>query len=67
VRANSGSAGTAPTLTTTASKTNYLRFMYNAADTKWDLISSALNYLISSFALIDQLDHRAPDGDRYLG
>jgi hypothetical protein len=38
------SGGTAPTLTTTANKTDYLTFMYNGADSKWDLISMQLNF-----------------------
>lgn len=36
-------AGTAPTLTTTASKTDYLGFIYNSADTKWDCVAYTLN------------------------
>ena len=38
------SGGTAPTLTTTGSKTDYLGFIYNSADTKWDNIAQAFNY-----------------------
>lgn len=34
----------APTVTSTANETSYLRFMYHAADVKWDLISSALDF-----------------------
>lgn len=35
--------GTAPTLTTTAAKTDYVRFRYNAAATKWDCEGTSLN------------------------
>lgn len=34
----------APTVTSTANETSYLRFMYHSADVKWDLISSALDF-----------------------
>lgn len=37
------SGGTAPTLTTTAAKTDYIEFIYNATDTKWDCINTKLN------------------------
>lgn len=33
-----------PTLTTTAAKTDYLGFMYNAADSKWDALAVARGY-----------------------
>ncbi len=36
--------GTAPTLTTTASKTDYLGFIYNSDDTKWDCVAVKLNF-----------------------
>ena len=38
------SGGTAPTLTTTASKTDYLGFIYNSDDTKWDCVATRLNF-----------------------
>ena len=38
------SGGTAPTLTTTASKTDYLGFIYNADDTKWDCVATRVNF-----------------------
>ena len=38
------SGGTAPTLTTTASKTDYLGFAWNAADSKWDCLAFTGNY-----------------------
>lgn len=38
------SGGTAPTLTTTASKTDYLGFIYNADDTKWDCLATRVNF-----------------------
>lgn len=37
------SGGTAPTLTTTANKTDYIGFEYNAADSKWDGLAERLN------------------------
>jgi hypothetical protein len=36
--------GTAPTLTTTAAKTDYIGFIYNAADSKWDCVAERLNF-----------------------
>ena len=36
--------GTTPTLTTTANKTDYLGFIYNADDTKWDCVAVKLNF-----------------------
>lgn len=33
-----------PTVTATASKTDYLGFQYNAADSKWDLIALSKGY-----------------------
>lgn len=36
--------GTAPTLTLTANKTDYLGFIYNAVDTKWDCVAERLNF-----------------------
>ena len=36
--------GTAPTLTTTVSKTDYLGFIYNNDDTKWDCVAVKLNF-----------------------
>lgn len=38
------SAGTAPTLTTTAAKTDYIKFTYNLAAVKWDATSTTLNF-----------------------
>lgn len=38
------SGGTAPTLTTTASKTDYIGFQYNLADVKWDGIAERLGF-----------------------
>lgn len=38
------SGGTAPVLTTTASKTDYLGFEYNATDSKWDCLAFSGNY-----------------------
>jgi hypothetical protein len=38
------SGGAAPTLTSTASKTDYLGFIYNADDTKWDCLATRLNF-----------------------
>lgn len=39
------SGGTAPTLTTTASKTDYVGFIYNVADSVWDNVTgAALNF-----------------------
>jgi hypothetical protein len=38
------SGGSAPTLTSTAAKTDYLGFEYNAADSKWDCIADRLNF-----------------------
>jgi hypothetical protein len=35
--------GTAPTLTTAANKTDYLGFIYNAADSKWDNVAITKN------------------------
>lgn len=37
-------AGTPPTLSTGAGKTDYLTFRYNLAATKWDMVASALNF-----------------------
>jgi hypothetical protein len=37
------SGGTAPTLTTTINKTDYVTFIYNAADNKWDFQYATLN------------------------
>ena len=37
-------AGTAPTLTTAINKTDYLGFIYNADDTKWDCVAVKLNF-----------------------
>jgi hypothetical protein len=37
-------AGTAPTLTTTAAKTDYVSFRYNAVATKWDNVATTLNF-----------------------
>lgn len=36
--------GTPPTLTTTASKTDYLGFIYNADDSKWDNVAFRANF-----------------------
>jgi len=36
--------GTAPTLTTAPSKTDYIGFQYSTADTKWDCIAERLNF-----------------------
>lgn len=36
--------GVAPTLTTTAAKTDYLGFVYNADDTKWDCVAHRLGF-----------------------
>jgi hypothetical protein len=36
--------GTTPTLTTTASKTDYFGFVYNADDSKWDCLAQKLNF-----------------------
>lgn len=36
--------GTAPTLTTTANKIDYIEFQYDGIDSKWDCIRVALNY-----------------------
>ena len=38
-------AGTAPTLTTTAGRTDYLQFLYHAAGDKWRMVGSALNFV----------------------
>ena len=38
------SGGTAPTLTTTVAKTDYIGFIYNSVDAKYDLVSFAPNY-----------------------
>ena len=38
------SGGTAPTLTTTGGKTDYLGFIYNSNDSKWDCIAQSLNH-----------------------
>ena len=38
------SGGTAPTLTTTAAKIDYLGFMYNSTDDKWDCIAQSLDH-----------------------
>ncbi len=38
------SNATATTLTTTPSKTDYIGFQYNAADTKWDALAERLNF-----------------------
>lgn len=38
------SGGTAPTLTTAANKTDYLGFIYNATDSKWDGVAERLNF-----------------------
>ena len=35
--------GAAPTLTTTAGKTDYIGFIYNQADTKWDCVAVTKN------------------------
>lgn len=35
---------TAPTLTTTAAKTDYIGFIYNAAASKWDCVAERLNF-----------------------
>ena len=39
-----GTDVTSPTLTTTASKTDYLGFIYSSADTKWDCLAVAKGY-----------------------
>jgi hypothetical protein len=36
--------GSAPALTTTASKTDYLGFIYNSDDTKWDCLAFKANF-----------------------
>ena len=36
--------GTLPTLTTTASKTDYIGFIYNGVDSKYDGVAQSLNY-----------------------
>ena len=36
--------GTTPTLTTAANKTDYIGFVYNAADAKWDCIAERSNF-----------------------
>ena len=36
--------GTAPTLTATANKTDYIGFVYHATDGKWDCIAERLNF-----------------------
>jgi hypothetical protein len=38
------SGGTAPTLTTTASKTDYIGFAYNGTDSKWDQVAERMNF-----------------------
>jgi hypothetical protein len=38
------SGGTAPTLTTTANRTDYIHFAYDAADARWDCVSNRLNF-----------------------
>jgi hypothetical protein len=38
------SGGTAPTLTTTAAKTDYVSFKWNAVASKWDNVNTALNF-----------------------
>lgn len=38
------SGGSAPTLTTTAGKTDYIGFVYNGADSKWDCVAERLNF-----------------------
>jgi hypothetical protein len=39
-----GTDVTSPTLTTTASKTDYVGFIYNAADSKWDCVAVSRGY-----------------------
>lgn len=39
-----GTGVTSPTLTTGANKTDYLGFVYNSTDTKWDCIGVSLGY-----------------------
>lgn len=36
-------SGTAPVLTTTAAKTDYLSFIWNEVDSKWDYVGNAFN------------------------
>jgi hypothetical protein len=36
--------GTAPTLSTTGSKTDYIGFIYNATDAKWDCIAERTGF-----------------------
>jgi len=36
--------GVSPTLTTTASRTDYIGFIYNSTDTKWDCLGTSLNF-----------------------
>lgn len=38
------SAGTAPTITTTASKTDYVGFQYNGTDSVWDCVAVSQNF-----------------------
>jgi hypothetical protein len=38
------SGGTAPTLTTTNGKTDYIGFIYNGAATKYDAVSVSQNF-----------------------
>ncbi len=38
------SGGTAPTVTATAGKTDYLAFLYDEVDDKWDLVGDPLNF-----------------------
>lgn len=39
-----GTDVTSPTLTTTINKTDYIGFIYNAADSKWDCVAVAKGY-----------------------
>lgn len=38
------SGGVAPTLTTTAGKVDYIQFVYNNTDTKWDCINTKMDF-----------------------
>lgn len=39
-----GTSPVLPTATTGSSKTDYLTFIYNSADTKWDLLTASLGH-----------------------